>query len=112
MQNGFNESFNGRMHHELLNETPLFNLDQATSKITAWAKDYNLQLPHSSLGYLTPVAFAANLAATGNQLSNTDQLRRSPIATTAPLGGKIRRRSNRRWMTNPLRIRLMKSTAP
>jgi transposase InsO family protein len=88
MQNGFIESFNGRMRDELLNETLFFNLDQARTKITAWTKDYNLQRPHSSLGYLTPVAFATNLTAIGDPLRNPDQLRRSPIATTAQPGAK------------------------
>ena len=82
------KSFNGRMRDELLNETLFFDLNQARQKITAWAADYNLQRPHSSLGYLTPVAFAANLTATGDQLRNPDQLRRSPVATPAPLGAK------------------------
>ena len=88
MQNGFIESFNGRMRDELLNETLFVDLDQARRKIAAWAADYNLQRPHSSLGYLTPVAFAANLTATDDQLRNSDQLRRSPIATPARLGAK------------------------
>ena len=88
MQNGFIESFNGRMRDELLNETLFFNLDQARTKITAWTKDYNLQRPHSSLGYLTPVAFATNLAAIGDPLRTPDQLRRSPIATNAQPGAK------------------------
>lgn len=86
MQNGFIESFNGRMRDELLNETLFFDLDQARCKIAISAKDYNLQRPHSALGYLTPAAFAANLTATGDQLRNPDQLRRSPVAIPAPLG--------------------------
>jgi len=32
-----------------------------TEKITAWADDYNIKRPHSSLGYATPAAFAAEL---------------------------------------------------
>jgi transposase InsO family protein len=88
MQNGFIESFNGRMRDELLNETLFFNLDQARSKLAAWAADYNLQRPHSSLGYLTPVAFAANLTAKGDPLRNPNQLRRSPLAPTAQPSAK------------------------
>ena len=88
MQNGFIESFNGRMRDELLNETLFFNLDQARRKIAAWATDYNSSRPHSSLGYLTPVAFAANLTTTGDQLRNPNQLRRSPVAKPAPEGAK------------------------
>jgi putative transposase len=86
MQNGFVESFNGRMRDELLNETLFFDLGHARRAIGTWAADYNLQRPHSSLGYLTPVAFAANLTATGGRLRNPDQLRRSPVAATAPHG--------------------------
>ena len=82
MQNGFIESFNGRMRDELLNETLFFDLDHARQAISEWTADYNLQRPHSSLGYLTPAAFAANLTATG------DQLRRSPVASPAPDGAK------------------------
>ena len=58
------------MRDELLNETLFFNLDQARRKIAAWATYYNSSRPHASLGYLTPVAFAAILTATGDQLRN------------------------------------------
>jgi transposase InsO family protein len=88
MQNGFVESFNGRMRDELLNETLFFDLEQARQAIGAWIADYNLQRPHSALGYLTPAAFAANLTATGDQLRNPDQLRRSPVALPASDGAK------------------------
>jgi putative transposase len=86
MQNGFCESFNGRMRDELLNETLFFGLDHARAKIGAWVNDYNHQRPHSSLGYLTPANYAANLTATGDRLRNPDQLRRSPVAHPAPSG--------------------------
>ncbi|WP_439402577.1 IS3 family transposase [Bradyrhizobium sp. DASA03068] len=86
MQNGFVESFNGRMRDELLNETLFFDLDDARAKIANWVADYNLQRPHSSLKYLTPAAYAAHLTATDNRLRNPDQLRRSSVAPSAPLG--------------------------
>jgi transposase InsO family protein len=41
MQNGFCESFNGRMRHALLNESLFFGLDHARTKITEWINDYN-----------------------------------------------------------------------
>ena len=47
---------------------------------------YNSQRPHSSLGYLTPAAYAANLTATCDRLRNPDQLRRSHVAHPAPNG--------------------------
>jgi putative transposase len=86
MQNGFVESFNGRMRDELLNETLFFDLDDARAKIANWVADYNLQRPHSSLKYLTPAAYAARLTATDDRLRNPDQLRRSSVAPPAPLG--------------------------
>ena len=59
-QNAFVESFNGRMRDELLNETLFTSLAHAREKIAAWINDYNTGRPHSSLGYATPAAFAAN----------------------------------------------------
>ncbi|ALH83287.1 integrase (plasmid) [Sphingopyxis macrogoltabida] len=61
MQNGYVESFNGRMRDELLNETLFLSLDHARVVIAAWVEDYNHERPHSSLGYETPAAFAAEL---------------------------------------------------
>ncbi|MGI4733370.1 MAG: IS3 family transposase [Janthinobacterium lividum] len=60
-QNGFVESFNGRMRDELLNETLFFTIGQARSTLARWVYDYNTERPHSSLGYATPAAFAAEL---------------------------------------------------
>ena len=86
MQNAFCESFNGRMRDELLNETLFLGLRHARAKLASWATDYNTERPHSGLGYLTPAAQAALLTATGDRLRNPDQLRRSPVAPSAPDG--------------------------
>jgi putative transposase len=80
MQNGFCESFNGRMRDELLNETLFVGLDHTRQVIGSSAYDY------SSLGDQTPAAYAADLTATGARLRHPDQLRRSPVAVTAPQG--------------------------
>jgi len=82
-QNGFVESFNGRMRDELLNETLFFSLAHAKAAIARWAVDFNTCRPHSALGYLTPAAHAANLTATNDRLRNPDQLRRSFVAPPA-----------------------------
>jgi putative transposase len=63
MQNGLCESFNGRMHDELLNESLFLGLDHARAKITNWVDDCNQWRPHSALSYRTPAAYAANLSA-------------------------------------------------
>src|SRR5215471_6158125 len=50
MQNGFCESFNGRMRDELLNEALFFGLAHARTG----RRLHNQRRPHSALGYLTP----------------------------------------------------------
>jgi putative transposase len=63
MQNGFVESFNGRMRDELLNESLFLDLDHTRQLIGAWVTDYNTARPHSALGYQTPAAYAKQLIA-------------------------------------------------
>lgn len=63
MQNGFMESFNGRMRDELLNESLFRGLADARARIAAWVADYNEQRPHSALGYRTPNDVHAALAS-------------------------------------------------
>ncbi len=61
MQNGFVESFNGKLRDECLNETVFSNLAQARSAIQLWKEDYNYRRPHSALGKFTPAEFARKL---------------------------------------------------
>ena len=86
MQNGYVESFNGKMRDELLNETLFFSLDHARQTITAWVEDYNTARPHSALAYQTPAAFAAKLTATGLHAALTDGSAFRPVAHTAQSG--------------------------
>lgn len=60
-QNAFVESFNGRMRDEPLNETLFMDMGHARDKIAPLIRDYNVERPHSSLGYATPAAYAAEL---------------------------------------------------
>jgi putative transposase len=85
-QNGFVESFNGRMRDELLNETLFFSLEHARQKLAAWTFDYNTRRPHSSIGYQTPAAYAAHLIATGRPAAPSQSSARRPVASTAPDG--------------------------
>ncbi len=59
MQNGFMESFNGKLRDECLNEHVFSSLAEARRVIEAWRVDYNEVRPHSSLAYQTPEEFAA-----------------------------------------------------
>ncbi|MBM2716321.1 IS3 family transposase [Mesorhizobium caraganae] len=86
MQNGYIESFNGRMRDELLNESLFFGLDHARCAITDWVDDYNIARPHSSLGYQTPAAFAEILNATGSDAALIAGFASAPVAQPAPYG--------------------------
>lgn len=86
MQNGYVESFNGRMRDELLNESLFFGLDHARSAIAEWADDYNNFRPHSSLGYQTPADYAGIIAATGSNATQCGSYAFQPVAPTAPFG--------------------------
>jgi len=59
VQNAFIESFNSKLRDECLNEYVFTTLAEARAVIEAWRQDYNHLRPHSSLGALTPVEFAA-----------------------------------------------------
>jgi putative transposase len=61
VENCFIESFNGRLRDECLNVHHFRTLDDARTVIEAWRTEYNTQRPHSSLGWLTPEGFAAQL---------------------------------------------------
>ena len=59
MQNGFVESFNGRLRDECLNEHLFSSYTHARRIVEAWRADYNTRRPHTSLDGLTPAEFAA-----------------------------------------------------
>ena len=85
-QNAFIESFNGRLRDELLNETLFRSLPHARAILETWRQDYNVQRPHSRLGWLTPEAYAARLARPSSQrdraLSLTEGFAPCPVAST------------------------------
>lgn len=53
-ENGFIESFNGKLRDELLNREIFYNIEEAKVLIERWRKEYNQIRPHSSLGYRPP----------------------------------------------------------
>lgn len=58
VENGFIESFNGRLRDECLNVEWLVSLEDARRKLMLWRQHYNQQRPHSALDDRTPAAFA------------------------------------------------------
>jgi transposase InsO family protein len=53
-ENGYNESFNGKLRDELLNGELFSNLWEARVLTEEWRREYNEVRPHSSLGYRPP----------------------------------------------------------
>lgn len=53
-ENGYNESFNGKLRDELLNGEIFTTLKEAQILIERWRMHYNTVRPHSSLGYRPP----------------------------------------------------------
>ena len=53
-ENGYNESFNGKLRDEVLNREIFYTLKEAQVIIERWRQEYNRLRPHSSLGYLPP----------------------------------------------------------
>ena len=53
-ENGYIESFNGKLRDELLDREVFYNLREAQVLIEDWRRHYNTQRPHSALGYRPP----------------------------------------------------------
>jgi len=63
VENGFIESFNGRLRDECLNVEWFSSLEDARQKLAKFREHYNHQRPHSSLADRTPAGFAQQMAA-------------------------------------------------
>jgi putative transposase len=89
-QNGFIESFNGRLRDEMLNETLFKSLPQARAVLEAWRRDYNEQRPHSKLGWMTPGAYASTLSGeNGRDAALCWGSARRPLATHQTEGSNL-----------------------
>jgi transposase InsO family protein len=53
-ENGYVESFNGKMRDELLNRELFTSLTEAKVLIAQWRREYNQVRPHSARGYMPP----------------------------------------------------------
>ena len=53
-ENGYIESFNGKLRDEHLNREIYYTLREAQILIEGWRREYNEVRPHSSLGYRAP----------------------------------------------------------
>jgi transposase InsO family protein len=64
-ENGYCESFNGKLRDECLNGEIFYSLREAQIVIEKWRVEYNTRRPHSALGYRppAPAAFAPQMVA-------------------------------------------------
>ena len=76
MQNGFIESFNGRLRDELLSETLFGSIVHARVILAEWRANW----PHSRLGWMTPLAYAPLLPRQrGEPLRTGEASRLTPL---------------------------------
>jgi hypothetical protein len=100
-ENGYNESFNGKLRNEFLNRELLFTLKEAQIVIENWRRKYNLK-----------IADWAQADSVFESINLWDRLRQSPItfSSTSPSGRgqgrqlqtdgrKVRQREIRRTVT-------------
>jgi len=80
-ENGYIESFNGRLRDELLNGEIFDTLTEAKVLIERWRREYNTVRPHSSLNYRPPAPEARipGLLTRNNEPGNPTKL--TPILT-------------------------------
>ena len=81
------ESFNGRLRDEFLNETLFPSLAHARATLANWRDDYNIDRPHSGIGWQTPNEYAATFAPQrGLTLRPMTNFAPAPVAQSAQLG--------------------------
>jgi len=88
VENGYIESFNGRLRDECLNGEVFFDLADARQKIERWRQDYNQQRPHSALADRTPNEFAQDAACRPFALPSLDKTAPHPPQGCAVAGQK------------------------
>ena len=80
-ENGYVESFNGKLRDELLNGEIFYSLKEAKVLIERWRRHYNTVRPHSALGYKPPAPEAVlpvqvrSASLRGPELDTTSVLR-------------------------------------
>jgi putative transposase len=88
VENGYIESFNGRLRDECLNSEIFFDLSDAREKLERWRRDYNDSRPHSALADRTPNEFASIVRGRPLPLPSVDKAAASPRQGSAVAGRK------------------------
>jgi putative transposase len=88
VQNGFAESFHSRLRDEFMDGEVFYGVKEAQVRLESWRRYFNEERLHSSLGYRTPVAFAASLAS-GALGSGARAVSQPPIEPSATLSAGV-----------------------
>lgn len=84
-ENGYCESFNGKLRDECLNGEIFYSLREAQIVIEKWQVEYNAQRPHSALGYRPPAPGGVRAANGGSPVAYSSL--RSTIRNPCSIGG-------------------------
>ena len=74
-ENGYIESFNGRLRDEILDRELFYSVKEAKVIVEDWRLEYNNHRPHSGLGYMTPAAFAAGCIPSASPTAQPQEYR-------------------------------------
>jgi len=96
MQNGYTESFNGKMRDEL-NEHWFVILTDLRKRLELWRHEYNFIRPHSALGNQTPNAYRQELEKsserfTGNLTLSLASMECPPLVISNNLNIDLKKR--------------------
>jgi putative transposase len=83
-ENGYCESFNGKLRDECLNGEIFYSLKEAQVVIEHWRVEYNTRRPHSALGYRPPAPAACEIG--GEQGCGKGAPRRTKSRFSSTLG--------------------------
>lgn len=72
-QNGYIESFNGKLRNEVLDREIFYSVKEAKVLVENWRLEYNNHRPHSSLDDRTPSEFAAECIASASATPSPQQ---------------------------------------
>jgi putative transposase len=100
------ESFHDKLRDECLNREIFCSLAEARIILEGWRVEYNEQRPHSALGYLTPVEFAAASKTEKWEVVSKDLNNPKRLFTTGPA------RADRLWeAVSPAPVDILRTTS-
>ena len=95
-ENGYVESFNGKLRDELLNRELFLSLEEACWVIDRWRLDYNHYRIHTALNYQTPAAYAAGCVLPASAYASASRTQPSYLAPILSLR-LVQRRGGGLW---------------